>query len=35
MAETEKITYQIHLDFDQIAQWRDSEKDDLPVYGMI
>ena len=28
-------TYEINLDFDQLAAWRDAEKDDLPVCGMI
>lgn len=33
--ENAKITYQIKLDFDAIAAWRDEKNDDLPVHGMI
>ena len=35
MEENKVKTYRITLDFDAIDNWRDSERDDLPVHGMV
>ena len=35
MEETKVKTYRITLDFEAISNWRDEERDDLPVHGMV
>ena len=35
MEENKVKTYRIALDFEAIDNWRDSERDDLPVHGMV
>ena len=35
MEENKVKTYRITLNFEAIDNWRDSERDDLPVHGMV
>ena len=35
MEENKVKTYRITLDFEAISNWRDEERDDLPVHGMV